>query len=220
MLTVPEFIAPGDRHLTRRFTEALALAAELHAGQARKGTDVPFVSHVMTVAAIALEYGAQEVEAIAALLHDAIEDAPRPPGAHAVRALIRERFGEAVLAIVEGCTDTDADPKPPWLDRKRRYLAHLGAAAGPVLLVSAADKLHNVRAILRGHEEVGDRVFERFNREAGKTGTVGYYRILADLFEARRSDGAGAFPRLADAVTTAVVTLERKAGVEGRWPPG
>lgn len=220
MTTFPgwPYVDVGERRLSRRFTDALVLAAELHAGQERKGARVPFVSHLMAVAAIALEYGAREDEAIGALLHDAIEDAPESVGAGRVREIIGERFGPEVLAIVEGCTDADAKPKPPWRDRKSRYLAHLEHADGSVLLVSAADKLHNVRAILRDHEMVGDRVFERFNKEAGKEGTIGYYRALADLFWLRQSEGAGSFSQLAGAVRDAVAELEQRAGHIGRWP--
>ncbi len=104
--------------LSHRFTQALVYATELHAEQIRKGSKVPYISHLLGVASIALEYGADEDEAIAALLHDAIED----QGGQTVRAEIRVRFGERVTEIVDGCTDTDTTPKPPWAERKKLIL--------------------------------------------------------------------------------------------------
>ncbi|MFM6450530.1 MAG: HD domain-containing protein, partial [Planktothrix sp.] len=107
--------------LSDKFTEALVYAAQLHATQIRKGSGVPYIAHLLGVASIALEYGANESEAIAALLHDAIED----QGGAKIRDEIQQRFGETVAQIVEGCTDTDLTPKPPWRDRKEAYLAHI-----------------------------------------------------------------------------------------------
>jgi GTP pyrophosphokinase len=124
--------------LSKRFNEALTFAADLHATQTRKGSGVPYIAHLLGVASIALEYGAQEDEAIAALLHDAIED----QGGIATREEIRRRFGDTVTAIVEGCTDAHTTPKPPWRERKEAYIAHLHHASPAVILVSAADKLH------------------------------------------------------------------------------
>src|SRR5205085_11747027 len=122
--------------LTQRFEEALAFAARLHKSQLRKGTGVPYVSHLLAVAGIALEHGADEDEAIAALLHDAIED----QGGAATREEIRRRFGDRVVGIVDGCSDTDVSPKPPWRERKEAYIAHVRDASPSVRLVSAADK--------------------------------------------------------------------------------
>lgn len=218
-LTVAAFVPPDQRFLSRRFSEALVLAAELHAGQRRKGGQVPFVSHLLAVSAIALEYGASEDEASAALLHDAIEDAPPTLGADGVRRLIADRFGAAVLSIVEGCTDTDQAVKPRWRARKEAYIARLATAGPSVLLVSAADKLHNVRAIVRDYLGEGDAVFDRFTRDAGKAGTIGYYRGLTDVYLRRRTDGAGRFAELADALHGVVSELERRTGTVGRWPP-
>jgi len=126
---------------------------------------------------LALEYGADEDETIAALLHDAIEDAPAALGAQkttAVRGWIRLKFGERVLEIVEGCTDTDADPKPPWRVRKEQYVTRIAHEPPSVLLVSMADKLHNVRALATDYRAVGDALWRRFNPEAGRDGTFGY----------------------------------------------
>ena len=158
--------------LSTRFDEALVLAARLHAKQMRKGTSIPYIAHLLAVASIVLEQGGSEDEAIAALLHDAIEDQGGTP----TRQLIRERFGEDVVEIVNGCTDTESMPKPPWRARKEAYIAHLADAPAPVRLVSAADKLHNARAILADYRAIGETLWERFN--GGKEGTLWYYRSL------------------------------------------
>jgi (p)ppGpp synthase/HD superfamily hydrolase len=169
--------------LGERFDRALAWASELHRDQARKGSGVPYVSHLLAVAAIAIEHGASEDEAIAALLHDSIEDQGAAfGGADELRRAIEERFGKRVLAIVEGCTDTDVVPKPPWKERKVAYLEHLAKADRSVLLVSCADKLHNVRATIAdlAAAENKDEYWNRFN--GGRDGSLGYYRSLAKLF--------------------------------------
>ena len=124
--------------LSSRFSDALVYAANLHAAQTRKVSGEPYLAHLLGAAAIVLDYGGDEDEAIAALLHDAIED----QGGPAARAEILRRFGERVAAIVEGCTDTDAFPKPPWRQRKEAFLERLRTAAPSVRLVVAADKLH------------------------------------------------------------------------------
>ena len=147
--------------LTERFAKALALAIEAHDGQKRKGTDIPYISHPMAVAAIALEYGADEEQAMAALLHDAVEDGGAP-FAHRIRT----QFGDRVADIVEGCTDGVPDAsgqKEEWKPRKTRYLDHLQHASADVLLVSGSDKLHNARAIVTDLERSGYKVLEKFN---------------------------------------------------------
>jgi (p)ppGpp synthase/HD superfamily hydrolase len=164
--------------LGSRFEEALPFAAQLHRNQVRKGTGVPYVSHLMAVAALVLEHGGNEDEAIAALLHDAVED---QGGADTLRK-IRERFGDNVAAIVEGCTDTDQMPKPPWRPRKEAYLAHVASASPSVRLVSAADKLHNARTIVADQRRFGDDVWRRFS--GGRDGTLWYYRALVEAFRA------------------------------------
>src|SRR5579872_5374059 len=143
--------------LTTRFEEALVFATQLHAEQTRKGTTIPYISHLLAVTAIVIENGGNEDEAIAALLHDAIED----QGGAATREEIRRRFGDAVVAIVDGCTDAETLPKPPWQERKQVYLAHLPSASPSVLLVSAADKLHNAYAILRDYRRLGEALWSR-----------------------------------------------------------
>ncbi len=162
--------------LSQRFTEALIYATELHATQTRKGSKIPYVSHLLGVASIALEYGADEDEAIAALLHDAIEDQGGPP----IREEIRLKFGERVTEIVDGCTDTDTTPKPPWKERKKAYIAGIANASPSVRLVSAADKLHNIRSILKDYRIQGDLLWDLF--KGGKQGTLWYYRSLVTAF--------------------------------------
>lgn len=210
---------PAERRkLGTRFTDALGVAAEIHADQRRKGNGPPYIAHLLGVTAIALEYGATEVEAIAALLHDAIEDAPKSLRAAGVRTLIAEHFGSTVLDVVEGCTDSDVTPKPPWRARKEAYVAHLATVGPSVLLVSAADKVHNVRAIAHDYRRVGEGVWSRFSSEAGKAGTIGYYRGMVSAFRARRHDGSEDFSRLVDDLDAEVTALEVLAGHVGRWP--
>lgn len=166
------------RHLdTDRLVDAFRYAAELHAQQRRKGTRVPYISHLMAVAATVLEHGGGEAQAIAALLHDAIEDQPRDGR---TREQIRDRFGDRVLALVEACSDSDTVPKPPWRERKERYLAHLREAAPEARLISLADKVHNARAILLDYRVIGEQVWERFT--ATKEETLWYYRAVAETF--------------------------------------
>ena len=162
--------------LSERFTTALTYATQLHANQVRKGSGVPYVAHLLGVASIALEYGANEDEAIAALLHDAIED----QGGAATREEIRRRFGDNVTAIVDGCTDADTTPKPPWRQRKEAYIAHIPTASPSVLLVSLADKLYNAQSILKDYRVLGESLWQRFH--GGKEGTLWYYRALVDAF--------------------------------------
>ena len=162
--------------LSRQFEKALLYATRIHGGQLRKKTRIPYIAHILGVTAIAIEYGANETEAIAALLHDAVEDCG---GAKRLRD-IEQRFGKSVAEIVGGCTDTDQVPKPPWLERKKAYVTHVRPASIPTKLVSAADKLHNVRAILMDYRQEGERLWTRFN--GGKDGTLWYYRALVNAF--------------------------------------
>ena len=164
--------------LTHRFDEALSYASQLHRSQVRKGTAIPYIAHLLAVTAIVLEDGGGEDEAIAALLHDAVED----QGGPATHAVIKRRFGEHVAAIVDGCTDATTVPKPPWRVRKEAYVAHLGQASPSVRLVAAADKLHNAQAILTDYRQHGDRVWERFT--GGRDGTLWYYRALVTALQA------------------------------------
>jgi len=161
-----------------RLQAAITYAFQAHAGQVRKGTEVPYVSHLLAVCALVLEAGGDEDLACAAVLHDVIEDC----GAEH-EAVIAARFGPAVAAVVRACSDTDVLPKPPWQTRKEAYLAHLEAAEPEVLLVSCADKLHNARAIVTDLRTHGPGMLARFNAPAGGTGW--YYRALAEVFGRR-----------------------------------
>jgi (p)ppGpp synthase/HD superfamily hydrolase len=167
--------------LGARFERALLFATRKHAGQRRKGTTVPYVAHLLSVAGLVLEAGGDEDLAIAALLHDVVEDCGGAP----MLKEIRRRFGERVAHVVDGCTDTDVDPKPPWRQRKEDYIAHLRTADADTRLVSAADKLHKVRSIVAIYREIGDRVWERFHGK--RDGTLWYYRTLLDEFQRKKS---------------------------------
>ena len=184
--------------LTARFREALWWAAFLHADQARKGSGVPYVAHLLAVTALVLEHGGDEDAAIAALLHDAVED----QGGKETLERIRSRYGERVASMVEACSDTMTSPKPPWRERKERYIAHLAHVSGNALLVSMADKLHNARAIRSDYRTNGEAVWERFR--GGKNGTLWYYQALCEAF-ARR----GSLPELAQELRAEVDEILR-----------
>jgi (p)ppGpp synthase/HD superfamily hydrolase len=149
----------------------------MHAQQTRKKTAIPYIAHLMSVSALVLEAGGDEDLAIAALLHDVVEDCGGKP----VLREIRKRFGQRVGRIVAGCTDSDNYPKPPWRERKETYLEHLRHADADVRLVSAADKLHNVREVLRDYRTQGELVWQRFGGK--REGTLWYYRALAEEFQ-------------------------------------
>jgi (p)ppGpp synthase/HD superfamily hydrolase len=187
--------------LSQRFRDALVFASELHEKQMRKGSDTPYVAHLLAVASLSLEHGASEDEAIAALLHDAIED----QGGDATRQEIRRRFGDTVTAIVDGCTDAETVPKPPWRARKEGYIAHIAEGSSPsVRLVSSADKLHNARSIVADYRLLGEKLWSRFT--GGREGTLWYYRALCDAYRA-----AGGTPIL-DELERTVSELEQLAG--------
>jgi GTP pyrophosphokinase len=162
--------------LTERFAEALVFAFQLHAAQKRKASQVPYFAHLMSVCAIVLEYGGDEDQAIAALLHDAVED----QGGKKVLTEIEQRFGYTVAEIVQSVSDSDKQPKPPWKERKVQYLEHLPEAPEKVWLISQADKLHNLRDILATYRIMGEKTWERFR--GGKEGTLWYYRSLVTFF--------------------------------------
>jgi len=162
--------------LSRKFEQALVYATRIHGGQLRKKTRIPYIAHIIGVTAIAMEYGANETEAIGALLHDAVEDCGGPKRLRD----IERKFGRSVAKIVDGCTDSDETPKPPWLTRKKDYIAHLQGAPISTQLVSASDKLHNLRAILMNYRTDGDKLWGRF--KAGKEGTLWYYAALLKSF--------------------------------------
>jgi (p)ppGpp synthase/HD superfamily hydrolase len=176
--TLPPLLGP-------RFDAAFQLASTLHRAQRRKGSGVAYVSHLLAVAALVLESGGSEDEAIAALLHDAVEDHPERIGI----AEIAERFGADVAEMVTDCTDTPPDfaggPKPEWRPRKEAYIAHIRTAPR-ALRVSLADKLHNARSILNDHRQVGEAVWSRFS--ASREETLWYYRQLVDAFREAGAD--------------------------------
>jgi (p)ppGpp synthase/HD superfamily hydrolase len=196
---------PPRFRLTEHFDRAVQYANRIHANQTRKGTDVPYMTHLLGVASLVLENGAQsEEEVIGALLHDAAEDQGGRPRLED----IREQFGEQVAHIVDACTDSYESPKPPWRERKEAYVTHVRellerGGEAPALRVSLADKLHNTRAILADVRESGDTVFERFNGK--KDGTIWYYAALVDAFRG--------FPnRMVGELEREVTELRRIAG--------
>lgn len=186
--------------LSEHFEQALSYAFQLHRRQSRKGSRTPYFAHLMAVAALVLEDGGDEDQAIAALLHDAPED----QGGLVILDEIRVRFGERVAAIVDGCTDTYESPKPPWRQRKEQYLQHLHTTSPEVLRVSLADKLHNARATLADLKRLGPPVWSRFN--GGMAGTLWYYQALVKVFQQRITS-----PMVTD-LHNVVAELEKLAG--------
>jgi (p)ppGpp synthase/HD superfamily hydrolase len=190
-----------DGIYSERLIQALQAAAELHRGQIRKGTEFPYLTHLLGTCSIALEFGANEDQAIAALLHDVIEDVEPTERA---RAAVAE-FGPEVLRIVEACTDSDVHPKPPWNERKKQYLGHLHEADHAILLVSASDKLNNARAIVTDLHRVGPAVWDRFT--ADHEDKLWYYRSLVEAF--RRNPAHE--PALIDELDRVVTEMESLA---------
>jgi (p)ppGpp synthase/HD superfamily hydrolase len=171
--------------LGERFAGALAYTFELHRTQRRKGSHAPYLAHLLGVSALVMEHGGDEDQAIAGLLHDALEDQRHRTSPEE----IERRYGARVRQIVEGCTDTllvepvEPGRKADWRLRKEAYLAHLATTEDDILLVSLADKLYNARAILEDHGEVGEELWLRFGK--GRDAQLWYYRSLADLFVER-----------------------------------
>jgi len=158
------------------FLYAFQFAAEKHRGQTRKASSIPYIAHLMGVTSLVLEAGGDEDLAVAALLHDVVEDC----GGEPMLKEVRLRFGSRVARIVDGCTDAYVIPKPPWRERKESYIRRLKTESADTRLVSAADKLNNVRSILSDYRAVGESVWSRFN--GGREGTIWYYRTLRDEF--------------------------------------
>jgi GTP pyrophosphokinase len=191
--------------LSERFEEALVYATRLHANQVRKVSGSPYIEHLLGVASIALAHGADEDEAIGALLHDAVEDQGGAP----TLEVIRSRFSDRVAAIVDGCSDTDAIPKPPWEQRKRAYIGSIADASRSVLLVSASDKLYNCRSLEEDCRRDGEQLWESF---AGRRdGTLWYFRSLVDAYRAR--EPTGRLTELIDELDRTVTRLAEIAGV-------
>lgn len=189
---------------SQRFDEAFLYAHQLHRQQHRKSTGIPYVTHLLAVAALVGEHGGSEVQVIAALLHDAVED----QGGAGTGAEIEARFGPEVARIVYACSDTDVEPKPPWRPRKEAYIRHLWELPEDVLLVSIADKLHNARTILMDLYG-GNDVWKRFS--GGKEGTLWYYRSLQQVYSARMQGP------MVMALQDVLEKLHLMAGVP--WPP-
>jgi (p)ppGpp synthase/HD superfamily hydrolase len=193
--------------LTQQYSAALVYCAEIHAGQRRKGGSTPYLAHLLSVSALVLEDGGDESEAIAALLHDSLEDQPDKTS----REEIQRRFGERVLNLVVACTDTPPDyrggPKPPWRERKERYLQHIRGGVGDALRIVLADKLHNVRTMLVDYRREGEDLWKKFN--AGKAGQLWLYQSMLAAFEQNGVQGA-----LFDELSRAVAELVQLVGTD------
>ena len=185
-----------------RFEDALVFAAQKHKAQTRKGTAIPYVAHLMQVCGIALENGADEDEAIAALLHDVMEDQD------VTEEELTRRFGPAVAAIVAGCSDSASSDKAPWRKRKEAYVAHVLTAPRSVRLVSSCDKLHNARAILSDYQALGDTLWVRFN--AGRDDILWYYHSLVDAFQEAQERHGERPTRVVTELAALVGDLERQ----------
>jgi GTP pyrophosphokinase len=206
--------------LSNKYSKALAFTNALHEGHVRKGGNkVPYMSHLMAVSALVLEYGGNEDEAIAALLHDAIEDqGPEfKGGSDGLREEIRKRFGKEVLAVVEECTDADTMTKPPWKERKLAYIDHLESASKGGLLVSNADKVHNASSILRDHKKKGDAIYDIFDmdredqdRELKKRETLWYYNELQKSYANNTNGNQDLATRLGEIISE--LELRKDAG--------
>jgi (p)ppGpp synthase/HD superfamily hydrolase len=199
-MKVKKKISPKPPYLGPRLQRAFRYAAEQHAGQTRKQTAVPYLSHLMAVASLVLEAGGDEDMAIAALLHDVVEDCGGMPRLREVR----KQFGPRVAKIVEGCTDSFGEPKPEWMERKKDYLREVKHADRETRLVSASDKLHNVRTILADYRKDGEAIWMRFTGK--KEGTLWYYRALSDEYQRKNPN------RITRELEIAVAELETLVG--------
>ncbi|MBM3464681.1 MAG: HD domain-containing protein [Armatimonadetes bacterium] len=198
---------------SERFVDALEYACRLHGRQVRKGSNVPYFSHLLSVCGLVMEHGGTEDECIAALLHDAIED----QGGDRTRREIRAKFGEVVVDIVDGCTDADVIPKPPWRERKVRYVAHVREAGRSVRLVSASDKLHNARTLLEDFRLVGAALWDRFT--ASREETLWYYRSLVDAYRSPLPDDSAHRPSFILLVTELSHVVEELAALSAATAP-
>lgn len=180
----------------QRFQDAFLYASKLHETQQRKISGIPYIAHLMGVSSLVMDDGGDTEEAIAALLHDAIED----QGGEATRVEIRRRYGERVVEIVNGCTDAETMPKPPWRERKEKFIQSLAGASSGVIRVCAADKLDNIRSLILLYETMGEGVWEAFKGK--KEGTIWYY---AEVTKALRAHSDG---RLVRALEKAVNDLQ------------
>jgi (p)ppGpp synthase/HD superfamily hydrolase len=190
------------RPLSERFEQAFDYAFDLHqtqGKQSRKGKDTPYIAHLMAVCAIVLEFGGDEEEAIAALLHDAVEDQGGRPTLEAIRM----KFGDRVAGIVLECSDSEGDPKPPWRTRKQAYIDHIPHMTAGARIVSLADKIHNARSVLNDYRREGESTWARFKGK--RDGTLWYYAELARKFLKVKVDP------MAQELQRIVNSLEREA---------
>lgn len=187
--------------LSDRFIKAITFANEVHGSQVRKGTQIPYISHILAVTSLVMGAGGSEDEIIAALLHDTVEDG----GGEPVLNKIKKRFGQNVASIVDDCTETYEDPKPPWKGRKEAYISHIKEANPSVRLVSCADKLHNVQSLLSDYKQVGEVLWNRFN--ASKEETLWFYQSMADVF-CISGEGLRIYAELDDAVKELEKTIK------------
>ncbi|HYK50858.1 MAG TPA: HD domain-containing protein [Terriglobales bacterium] len=194
--------SPKPPVLGKRLQRAFRYAAEKHAGQTRKQSAVPYLSHLMAVTSLVLEGGGDEDMAMAALLHDVVEDCGGMPRLREVH----KKFGARVAKIVEGCTDSFSDPKLPWIVRKKEYIKRLKHEDAETRLVSASDKLHNVRTVMTDYRQDGESIWKRFS--GGREGTLWYYRALSDEFRRRKPN------RITRELALAVQELQKTAGAK------
>ncbi len=206
MSDTPTQESAPDQQMLSRFEDALVFAAQKHKAQTRKGTSIPYIAHLMQVSGLALENGADEDEAIAALLHDGMEDQD------VTEEELTRRFGSAVAAIVVGCSDSVSTTKAPWKQRKEAYIAHILTATRSVRLVSSCDKLHNARAIHADYQELGEQLWSRFN--AQKADILWYYRSLVDAFRAAQEHHSELPSRVVAELALVIGDLERQAHSE------
>lgn len=199
--------------LTERYRRAFEVAMEAHGSQLRKGTDIPYLAHVVSVSALVLESGGDEDQAIAGLLHDAAEDS----GGEARLAELERDFGPRVSAIVRDCSDslaTDPREKAPWWERKVAHLDHLSDASQDCLLVSTADKVHNAEALCDDYRQWSEALWDRFNPEAGRTGQLWYQRRVAETLAHRMASSphAALAARLERAVSKLIELVGQEVG--------
>jgi (p)ppGpp synthase/HD superfamily hydrolase len=188
---------------SKEIGNALKFAARLHAEQTRKGSDTPYISHLLAVTAIALEHGATETEAIAALLHDAVED----QGGREILEEIRRRYGKRVAGIVAACSDTDQSEKPPWRERKEAFVERLQTAPYSVRLVVAADKLHNTRHLVASYRIHRDELWSHF--KGGREGTLWYYRAVVDALTEAAQPEESQLNAIIEEITRTTTALEQ-----------
>jgi GTP pyrophosphokinase len=194
----------GEPLLSNRVAKAFQFALKAHGAQTRKGTTIPYVSHLMAVASLVLDYGGSEDQVVAALLHDTVEDCGVTYG------LLTRRFGAPVARMVKDCTDAETFPKPPWKARKQRYIDHLRHSHhAPSLLISAADKLHNARAIVHDVKYHGKKVWKRFH--AAPAEILWYYESLCAIFRRRAGEVSPDFRLLLRELTEVVNEMKRLA---------